>query len=385
MPSYNFTHVLNDAADTIKHANIATQVNITNIINRAARSVLSELDLRSTKRKATAIQLFDDVYDYTAPTDLKGFAVIDIIPQKERKLDTRLVFVKPEEFDRKKSLKGNLVTVADADFTRKIRFSGDPTDTQLVISNLDTTTDPNGTWVLFGDGTNLTSDTDNYVVGGGSINWDISSAGGTTAGIQNTTLTAFDITKFTANGSAFVWAFITSTTNITNFKVRIGMDTSSNYYELTTTTQADGSAFQNGWNLLKFNFNGVSETGTVTEASCDSVAIYMTKDGAKVSETDYRFDYLVLHTGEYAQVLYYSKFLWQASGTYKENATASSDSINVDTDEYQIIVERTKQEIHRELREFDDMKIAEDRYEKLKGQYKLMNPSERVKKEEQYY
>ena len=51
-------------------------------INGAARAVLLDVDLRGTKRKSSSSPfLFDDVFSYTCPADLKGTGLIDIKPQ----------------------------------------------------------------------------------------------------------------------------------------------------------------------------------------------------------------------------------------------------------------------------------------------------------------
>jgi hypothetical protein len=380
---YSYSNFKDHVIDPLSYPNAASSVTVLNVLNRAARLVVKDIDLQSAKRKAAAVQLFDDEYEYTAPTDLKNEAIIDFISQKPRSLDSRLSLVTPERFDRKKSLLGNLITVVHQDGSRRVRFSGDVEDTSLSFGLNSLTED--GTWSGFGDGTNVTTDNENYVEGSGSINWDINAAGGTTAGVQNTSLTAFDISDYTANGVIFLRVYITSITNITNFKVRVGMDTSANYYELTTTTQADGTAFVQGWNVLKLSFSGVTETGTVTEASCDSLALYMTKAGAKVSETDYRFDKVVFHTGDYHNLYYYSKYPWQTNaGTWIENSTTSTDLLNADTDEFDLFVMKGKVEMFRELKEYDQMKLAQEDYEKMKLTYQLQNPSQRLMRAEWY-
>ncbi len=386
MATYTYTNLIDQIADPLKFPDLATQVTTLNIANRAARMVVTDVDLRSTKRKAAAVQLVDNEYDYTCPTDLKAMAIIDFQRQKPRSLNSSLTLTRPEEFDRKKSLGRNAITVSDADLVRKIRFAGDVDETNRTLATFDSLTADSGTWVLFGDGTALAADTDNYVEGGGALKWNISAAGGTTAGVQNTTMNTFDISAYVSAGSAYVRAWITSTTNLTNFKLRIGMDTSANYYEMTTTTQADGTAFTTGWNILKFGFAGVSETGTVTEASCDSIALYMTKTAGKVSEIDYRFDGLTLHTGDYHQLVYYSKYPWQTSaGTFIENSTTSTDKLNADTEEFDGFVWAGKRELYRELHQYDQFQAAEAEYQKWKLSYSKQYRSEKLKLQESYY
>jgi hypothetical protein len=385
MPSYSYTNLKDQIIDTQLYQNTTTSTAIRNSINRAARIVNSEIDLRSAKRVYSTVQkIFDNIYDYVAPTDLKGMKVIDIYPQANRSSDTRRFLTTPAYFDRKKDVYGNMVAVLDNSFTRTLRACFDVIDTKLTVSSFNSLTD-DGSWVLFGDGENVAINTDNFITGSGAVSYDISAAGGTTAGIQNSTIEQIDISDFVTNGSAFVWAYIVDTTNITNFKIRLG-NSSTVYYEMTATTKADGTAFSVGWNLLKFNFAGKSETGSVTDTTIDYLALYMTKDGAKVSETGYLFDDLQLHTGEYHNILYYSKYPWQTStGVYIENSTADTDKINADTDEMELFVFKGKEEVFRDLRDYDQMKLAQSDYEKLKLQYKLANPSEALQEKLYYY
>ena len=388
--AYSYTNLKDQIVDTLSYANAGSSVTVLNVINRACRLVNSEIDLRSAKRRAAlSPKVFDDQYDYTCPTDLKDEAIIDIIAQANRSADSDFRLVTPQEFDRKKTLSKNLVAFSDDDLVRKVRVSADINDTVLAVASFDSLTNDGGTWALFGDAENVAADTDNYLEGSGSVKFDISSAGGTTAGLQNTGLTTFDITNYVNNGSVFVWAYIntvvdTGSDGLTNFILRIGND-SSNYYTQTITTTNESAAFAAGWNLLRFDFASMTQTGTVDLDACDYIALYMTKETGKV-DNGYRFDNLTLHTGEYHDIFYYSKYPWQSSaGTYIPNSTTSTDLLNADTDEFELFVMKGKVEMFRELKEYDQMKLSQQEYEMLKDKYMRRNRSQRLKYEFNYY
>src|SRR3990167_5026824 len=274
---YTRQNLIDAAIDTTMYPDIANSLNLAQIANNAVREVNSEVDLKSTKRRATAApNLFNDICDYACPTDMKSDRISDISPQILRGNDSDVRLTSPEEFDRKKTIDKLMVAFAENSGLRTLRIAFNIDDEELLISELDSLTGGGGTWALFGDGTNLTIDNDNFVKGTGSLNWDISAAGGVTAGVQNTGLDEFDIDDYTPAGSAFVWAYITSTTNLTNFILRIGQD-SSNYFSKTITTTNEGTAFVNGWNLLRFDLQSLSETGSASETDCTYVALYMTK------------------------------------------------------------------------------------------------------------
>lgn len=377
-----------------------TDADYQTIINRAVREIIAELDLRSAKRKtALSPNLFDSVYDYSCPTDLKGYGIIDVRPQVNRGRLDQWRLTNEEEFDRLKEdqrvdtygdpinlgrsqwLGDSIIAISDADFVRKIKLSRPINDTKVTISPLDSV----GTWIGFGDGTNLTADSSNYVKGSASINWDISASGGTTAGIVNSSIPAFDISEFLTEGSAFVWAYITSITNITNFILRIG-SSSGNYNYITVTTTNEGTVFQAGWNLLRFDFVNKSTSGSPTNTACTYAAIYMTKAAGKISETDYRFDDLVLRKGDHYDLIYYSKFGWQSlAGTYKENSDTSTDYINCETDEIQLIEYKTAELMERHLKNFGEADKNFQLYQLKVKEYQQKYPSEAIILTTQYH
>jgi len=370
--------------------------------NRAVRKVLGDIDMISAKRKSElAPNLFDDVFQYTCPTDLKERKIIDIQPQINRGRLENWNLVSQEEFDRYKKeyrldrfgdpidiqksedwLGTNLVAVSDDDMARKLLLSRPVDDDEIAIDMLDSV----GDWEGFGDGTNLTKDSSNYVEGSASINWDIDDSGGTTAGIQNSSLTSFDISDYLTEGAVFVWVYLSDSTDVTNFICRVG-SSSSAYYSITVTTNNEGNSFEDGWNLLRFPFSSKTETGTVDDDACDYVALYMTKDSGKTDETDYRFDEILIKKGEHYYVVYYSKYGWQTSaGSWQEESSNDTDLLNADTTEYEIIAEKTAELVEGQvLRNREEAEVHKREYELAKEKYQSENPSEALPLLQTYY
>jgi hypothetical protein len=372
-----------------------TAANFLTIANDTVKAVLNDVDLRSQMRKAAlSPNLFDEVYRYSAPSDLKGDKIIDIQPQIKRNRHLCWKLVTQEEFDRYKGeeridkygdpitinnsewVGNNLVSIERDDLTNKLLLSRPIDDEEISISSLDSTTAGGGTWTAFGDGENLTQDSDNYIRGSASLNWDIDDSGGTTAGIYNDDVDTFDISDYKSVGSAFVWAYITSTTNLTNYILRIGSD-SSNYYYITITTNNEGNSFEAGWNLLRFDFENKSTTGTPDDDACDYVALYMTKDGAKTSETDYRFDNLVLKIGDHYDCKYYSRYGWQNNGgTWIEEATTTTDLLNCESDEYELFLLKNCELMELHLKNWGNAREFRKDYELFLIKYQQQNPSQ---------
>lgn len=374
MPVYTQTQLRSDVNGKIK-GKIGVLIDAQSTLNQGVREVISEVDLLTTKRRTTLTpNLFNGIYEYAAPTDLKGFGIITVENQKFSKRPFWSL-VPYEQFLRRQDT--TTIAISDYDFTKKILINSTLNDYKVTISSMDALGSGGGAWALFGDAENVEADADNYVEGAGSIKFDISSAGGTTAGIQNTALSSFDVTNYLeGNGSVLVWAYITSTTNLTNYILRIGSD-SSNYYSKTVTTQADGTAFVNGWNLLQFSLTSLTTIGTPSITAFDYCAIYMTKTAGKVSETGYRFDGLVLRRGEINNLYYYSRYGWQTSGgTYIENSTTGSDLLNASTEEYELILAKCSELCADEVDEEKTSEKEASKYKTLKRVYEKSHPSE---------
>jgi hypothetical protein len=383
-----YTTLLSNVMDSGLYNNVTSTTSIRTIINRGVRKAVSDIDFRSTIRKSSlSPNLFSNIYQYSSPTDLKADRIIDVMPQINRNRHMSWDYVTTEEFDRYKAegsefsdedfnvlgdYPRNLLAISNDDMVRKLLLSMEVSDTGYTIDSLNSVED----WIGFGDGENLIADSDNYVKGNASINFDINDDGGTTAGIENSNLPTFDLTDYLSTGSAFVWTYISDTTNITNYILRLGSD-SSNYYYITVTTTNEGVSFENGWNLLRFDMNSKTETGSVDDDNCSYCALYMTKDAGKTDETDYRFNNLIIQKGVHFSTKYYSKYPWITNLSVRiENSTADTDYLMADSDEEDILVEACKIELFRDLKDYDQMKLAQAEYIKLKDNYLLRNPSQ---------
>lgn len=355
-------------------------VDFNETLNTAARSVLDEVDLRSTKRKTTlSPNLFNEVYQYAAPADLKGLKVISVAPQVNRERNAEVAFVLPDEFHRR--LDRRAVAVDDRDAVRKIlaNFQANPSDS-AVVDSMDSATG----WSATGDAENVAAETTDYVAGSGALGFGIGAGATSSAGVEKSTLATLDITDF-LSGSAFVWAYLQSADGVTGFTLRIGGD-ASNYYAKSVTAPHDHTAFQNGWNLVRFDLSSATTTGAPVASSCSYARVSMDKSTAKVSETGYRFDHLVLRRGAVYPVVYYSKFPWRsAAGAWLENATADTDVLNADTDEVNLFIAKATELAAGEVTEDEIEKKWNRRFVGLAASYLTDNPSEALLLTSTYY
>ena len=375
MATYTYAQLKSRINSKIK-GKIGILIDARETLNEGVRQAVFDIDFVSMRRRtALTPNLFRKVFEYAAPTDIKNYGIIGIEPQTDRAL-REYILVPSEQFYRRQD--PNTIAFDDADMVTKILVNTDqPNDLGIMVAPLDTTTSGGGTWQAVGDGTNIRADSDNFVRENGSLRWDIGSGATTTAGVKNTSLNSFDASDyFGGNGALFVWVWITSTTNLTNFILRIG-SSEANYYQKTITAASDGTTFKAGWNLLRFDLSSLTTTGTPDEDAFTFISLYMTKTAGKINETDYRFDSIILKRGEPNNLVYQSSYGWQSSGgTYKQDSTADSDYLNCDSDEYNIIIDKCAELAADEVDEDSISEKYASKYKTDKRSYELQHPSE---------
>ena len=136
--NFSYSELLNEVIDSARRSNLTNVITERIPINRGVRKVVSDLDLRSCIRKSVlGTDLYDDIFSYPAPTDLKDKAIIDIIPQINRSNTFKVILKTQQDFDRFKIGANNIVALATDELVKRILFSGDVDDTKLIASTLD--------------------------------------------------------------------------------------------------------------------------------------------------------------------------------------------------------------------------------------------------------
>lgn len=382
-------YTYSEVGDMVQDVSRKTLANLTQkraLINRAAREVWAAVDIRTSKRRSNLTPaLFQDVYEYAKPTDMKGLGIIDVMPLVGRPAGWPGEFnlTTPEEFDRFKTRMRNLVAVYDADGVGKLLVSAQlRNESQVTIHDMESLT-ANGTWAADGVGaTGIATDADQYTEGNRSISFTVES-GQATAYIENATgMTPVDLTDYTDN-QLFKWFYCplsgSELAKLTTITLRWG-SASGAYYQRAITTNNWGTSFKTGWNLLRNDWDSnVTITGSPDIENIDYLRITLTfSSGLTADASGFRFDQIVARAGEVHDVVYYSKYPWQTSGgTYIENSTADTDLLNADTDEIDLIAARVDYLISRSTKQRDDVKFARQEWLDAVDQYKMKYPSER--------
>lgn len=202
--------------------------------------------------------------------------------------------------------------------------------TSKTISNFDTVDDGGGTWELDttnGDGTNLTVDTNEKKQGIASLNFDadVSQSGNNKIEIGNTDLTANDLSDYEDLGSFIFWAYIPDVTNFTSFTFYWG-SSASKYWSATVTTDVDGSAWADGWNRVKINWQDATKTSSPDVSAINYIQIDLNYGGGQGDDTDFRLDNLILARPERLIFHYLSWYVGtDTSGTDISVFGATSD------------------------------------------------------------
>ena len=352
-------------------------VDIDETINFLVRDILSRTDMRSTKRRTVISPgLFASTYEYAAPVDLKGMKVCSIKEQSAENPISPYSLVSNEDFATMRSV--GTIAIDEHDNIKKLLIRGTPDGVTSVVSTLDTITAGGGTWVAFGDADSVQTDNGDFVRGAGSVAFNLTSAPGLTAGIQNVGLDSFDYSSFEgSNDSIFVFVKISDKDDINSFSIRYG-DDASNYNEITVTQTAFNTAFAVGWNLLRFDVSNRTLTGSVTNTAGAYVAVFMNKNATKVSQTGFKVDQIAFRNGTPQFLEYYSKYGWKDkdTGAWKENSEDDGDYLNADTDEYNLYVLKGIELAGDEVDEAQASVNAGARFSANLRQYVTDNPSD---------
>lgn len=354
------------------------------LVNTAMREMFMEIDIHSSIRRSQGVDtLYDSIFRYPLPTDAKTDGIIDIQKTKHYLDASAIEYSKVplEEFNRFFDSNTYTIDFHNADRWLVINDS-DNNNAKIALHTMNSVTD-NGTWSVADSGTNIGTNTSNYVSGTASISVDTSS---TSISIENSTLTAVDLSLLEDKGKIFVWVYLPEITNVTGCTLLWGSD-SSNYWSDTVTTPHNFTAFHIGWNLLAFDWNGATETLSPAASAIDYLKLTITISSAPTITTGYLVDNIVAGLGEAAEFKYYSSYPWRTTAAnWIENSTANTDILNVDTEEFQLALYKICIHCSQAISlSTEDMNYFTQMYDKLKKRYTERYPSQSQKIISEYY
>ena len=360
-------------------------VNPRRAINNAVRELALEMDLRTTIRHSQGVQVaYDDVYRYSTPSDIKGENLIDMVKAKDKKRLSNVEYEKVplEQFNR--YFTTNTYTYDHNNGVNWFKINHDVDSSKILVSELDSLT-ANGTWTATDSGTNLQTNTFNYITGSASLSLDMTALG-TTMSITNSTLTAVDLSTLEDKGKLFLWVYLPEVSTLTSVDMRWGSD-ASNYWSNSATAPFYGGTFEIGWNLVAFGWDGATETATPDASAIDYVKIDMVFSTSPTDLTGYLFDSLIAGLGEAIEYVYYSQYMWRtSSANWIEDSTLDTDILNVEGEEYMLVVYKTAITAGRSIPiSGERMQQLQQAYYSAKAEYETKYPSQRKRMMGLYY
>lgn len=338
--SYTVADLKNELTGVLHGTTLNQIFGLDVLINRAARKVLSDCDPMEMIRIQTLVSpIFDRVYDYIIPDDVKGDRIIDIRPQVNRSVMDRFLQTYNEPFDVFKATAAINQPQFTVQFNSGFKYVR-IVENQLVgilVNGATQVTGNNGTWVAGGNATNISTDTLNFVYGSGSIKWDVTAGSDpSTATISNSTMDPVDISRDFEQGSEFLYVYIPTASQVTSFTLRWG-SSASDYWERTVTHNQFSNTFEDGWNLLQFEWHNATTVGDPDDTAVTFVDFITTYDGSE--NFNYRLNDIVSQLGSIYQIVYYSKYMFRDadSGAFQETVTSNSNIINLDVDSYNLL------------------------------------------------
>lgn len=315
----------------------------------AANRMLSRIDPQETIRIVTmSTPFFDQINDYALVTDFKR--MIDIRPQVNRQSQPGLSHYSettPRQF--LENLDPNSFSIKWNNGQRSIRAQKLPTGNVVQVDSFDTATS-NGSWAASGDISGLYAEALNFVEGNGSLGMNLSGATGT-GYIENSTAAVLDLSAYLWEDSSFFYLWIPSGKSalFTSLTLRRG-SSSLNYKTVSITTKADGTAFNDGWNLCWFDWNTAVNTGSPDNTKSTYKRITMnTTAGTAIAGV--LLDNFTNSMGDLAEIEYYSEMMFRtAAGVWIDRPTDDSDIVCVGPSGYEILKAEMMVDIVQEIR-----------------------------------
>jgi len=375
------------------HGTTLSQIqNIYGVFNRAARRVVGLVDPQETKVLYQFGSVFQGVFDYPCPVDLKGNRVIDFYPQANRQVTDNYAQKYNKDFDLWKNYTDyTSFTPRYNSGLRTLRINAVNLIPGVQLNDAAATND-NGLWVAGSNVSNLQT-SDQFFTDGvsSSVAFTLNQTGiSTTANVYNATMQTQNLTQnYFNNDNEFFWIYLPNASAITSVDYQFGSSNTAYYDSGAITTTSLGAAFQNGWNLIQVPWPNFSIHGSPANAAINYINLSITYNGT--IQNGVCINQFYSRTPTLFMLNYYSKFLFRdgTTGIFKEKVTSSSDYVNLDTDGLNMFIWASFAAAVQQQQGLDAMFAdgpdAETNFQAEVAQYKAKYKGEVTKPQSRYY
>lgn len=387
--NYSVTKLQADLAGVLHGTTINQITNIFGVFNRAASQFLLECDPNESMRIVPFPSvIYNQVWDYPLPPDVKGNKITDIQPQVDRTTMDIWTQSYIQQFDvSKQTAQMNGFDISYNSGLKTIRINAPYLPVPIPLNNADGIND-NGNWVVGGDATNLQVNNINFVSNPSSLQFNLD--GSTGIGyLENTTSQAVDLSLLVDQTVQFLYTSLPTATDFTSISFRFG-SSSTDYYEQTAVVNQQNTVFNDGWNLIAEPWLGSNVVGSPDPSSITYLRVTWNYTMGN-PQTGVLLNDIVSNLGRILNVVYYSKYMFSdpVTGAYKENVTSVNDRINLDTDAYAIYFNLVAFLVMQQQQGLDaafyDGNFFLQEYQKGLARYKQQYPSQQQKAQSVYY
>lgn len=285
--------------------------------NKVLRNWRRKIDLESVIRLGS-LSYVGDFKNYAIVSDMKAGGIISLRKQ-ENSVILPIELITPKRFA--EMTNGEFLARGVDKGVEYLQLLHDlNNDIKVALHNCDVATE----WTAGVGVASLTTDTTNKKEGTASLIFNVS---GTSATLTAALGTALDLSSLGERALVRLFCSFSSITNLTSVTLRWGSD-SSNYYQRTITTQADGRPFntQSLFNELELKKTDATVTGTPVDTAIDYLYVSFAFS-ASVSYSNFRLDNIVAYKPEVLDYEYYSIYtVKNANGDWQDGFTVATET-----------------------------------------------------------
>ncbi len=383
---YTVGNVKDSIAGLLSGTDLDKVTNLNGALERAARKLVQKADIPEAT-EVTALTLYDNVFDYLAPTKIFGGALIDLYPQGvDRTYSEDSTKLPIQLFDRSKHYlpSGNKVTFKWDKGVPIVSVSSSRPDASVTIDPMNNDDD----WTVGGSLSGLAEDATVFYESPKSLRFLLT--GSDTGTLTKTLSSALNLSTYEDVAVGFLAIRIpdgATASNLTSVAVRLGSSASA-YDEVSNTEGFLGSFVAGKWLLVALDFSTATPTGTPDWTALDYLQVRIAHTG---TFTNFRVGGFFLSLPSPHEMLYQTPALFLNDGALSLTITDNDDQIILNDSAYilyeheaalTIAIQNKQKEQAKEMRAIlygGEGDIG------LYAQYRADNPSQELRTIGRYY